>query len=122
MFAILEWEAVKDWLSGSTGLTRDAYHLLLGIGLTLGLTWLLRRPLGSWLPLLIVLALELVNEAFDFTRYHVAGWPWEPGPTLVDIALTIAPPLVIVVTARLTSPCFSETPSTSALANRREDG
>jgi hypothetical protein len=120
MFAVLGWEAFKDWLSASTGLTHHDYHVLLGIVLTLGLTWLLRRPLGSWLPLLIVLALELLNEASDFTRYYVAGWPWEPEPTLVDIALTMAAPLVIVTIARLTS--FAPDPSASALANRRDNG
>jgi hypothetical protein len=121
MFAVLEWEAFKEWLTASTGLTHHDYHLLLGIALTLGLTWLLRRPLGSWLPLLIVLALELVNELSDFTRYYVAGWPWEPGPTLVDIALTMVAPLVVVAAARLTW-SSSGPRSASALANRRDNG
>lgn len=107
MFAVLGWEACKDWLSTTTGLTHHDWHVLLGLALTLAFTWALRRPLGSWLPLLLVLALELVNEAFDFTRYYVAGWPWEPGPTLVDIALTMAAPLVITSVVRMTSPHFS---------------
>jgi hypothetical protein len=106
MFAVLAWESFKDWLSKSTGLEHHDYHILLGILLTLGLTWLLRRPLGSWLPLLIVLALELVNEASDFARYYMSDWPWTPGPTLFDIAITMAAPLVIVGTARLTAPDF----------------
>ena len=106
MSAVLAWESFKDWLSESTGLEHHDYHILLGILLTLGLTWLLRRPLGSWLPLLIVLVLELVNEVFDFTRYYMSDWPWTPWPTLFDIAITMALPLVIVVTARLTAPDF----------------
>ena len=104
---VLYWEEFKDWLSASTGLTHHDYHVLLGIGLTLGFTWLLRLPLGSWVPLVFVLSLELVNEAFDFTRYYVSGWPWEPGPTLIDIVLTMAAPLVIVLAARWTSPAFA---------------
>lgn len=67
---------------------------------TLGFTRLLRLPLGVWIPLLIVLALELVNEGLDFTRYHIDGYPWGPGPMVVDIALTMLPPLAIVLAAR----------------------
>lgn len=107
MFAVLGWESFKDWLSEKTGLTHHDWHILLGLALTLGFTWALRRPLGSWRPLLLVLVLELLNEASDFTRYYVAGWPWEPGPTLVDIALTMAAPLAITIVARMTSPHFS---------------
>ncbi|RMB25710.1 hypothetical protein C8J47_3658 [Sphingomonas sp. PP-F2F-G114-C0414] len=74
--------------------------------LTLGFGWLLGRPLGSWLPLILVLGLELANEAFDFIRYRIDRYPWGPGPMLVDIALTMLPPLVIVLAARWDSPEF----------------
>lgn len=97
---VLDWEAFKVWLTATTGLSHHDWHLLLGVLLTLGFTRLLRLPLGAWIPLLIVLALELVNEALDFTRYHIDGYPWGPGPMLVDIALTMLPPLAIVLAAR----------------------
>jgi len=97
---VLDWEAFKVWLTATTGLSHHDYHLLLGVLLTLGFGLLLRRPLGSWLPLGMVLALELVNEASDFTRYYVDGYPWGPMPMLVDIALTMLPPLAIVLAAR----------------------
>lgn len=103
---ILDWEDFKVWLTASTGLTHHDFHLLLGVLLCLGIGWLLRRPLGAWLPLGIVVALELVNELFDFTRYYVAGYPWGPGPMLMDIALTVLPPLAIVLAARWNSPGF----------------
>lgn len=45
---------------------------------------------GIVAALLPVLALELGNEASNSTRYYVAGWPWGPGSTLVDIPLTMA--------------------------------
>lgn len=97
---VLDWEQVKIWLSATTGLSHHDFHLLLGVLLTLAFTRLLRMSLGAWTPLAIVLALELVNEAFDFTRYYIDGYPWSPGPMLVDIALTIVPPLAIVLAAR----------------------
>lgn len=101
MFAVvLAWESFKVWLSDISGLTHHDFHLILGVLLTLGFGRALRLPLGAWTPLLIVFALELVNEAFDFTRYHVDHYPWGPGPMLVDIALTMVPPLAIVLAAR----------------------
>ncbi len=107
MFSIvLDWEAFKDWLSTTVHLTHHDLHLLLGVGFTLAFGWILRRPLGSWLPLLIVVALELLNETSDFTRYHVSGWPWTPLPTLIDMAITILPPLAIVLAARWNSAHF----------------
>jgi len=96
---VLDWEAFKVWLTATTGLSHHDWHLLLGVLLTLGFTWLLRLPLGAWAPLLIVLAMELVNEVLDFTRYHIDGYPWGPGPMMVDIALTVLPPLAIVLAA-----------------------
>jgi hypothetical protein len=97
---VLDWEAFKVWLTATTGLSHHDYHLILGVLLTLGSGWLLRRPLDSWLPLLIVLGLELLNETSDFIRYRIGGYPWGPKPMLVDIALTMLPPLAIVLAAR----------------------
>lgn len=97
---VLGWETLKVWLTASTGLDHRDFHLVLGVLLTLGIGWVLRRPLGSWLPLGIVAGLELVNEAFDFVRYRIDDYPWGPGPMLIDIAVTLVPPLAIVIAAR----------------------
>lgn len=101
MIAFVEhWELFKDWLSATVRLTHHQLHLVLGIALTVLIGRLLRRPLGAWLPLGIVLLLELLNETFDFLRYYVALWPWTPRESLIDIALTMVPPLVMVLLAR----------------------
>jgi hypothetical protein len=72
---VLAWAGFKDVLAGALGLTHHDLHLLLGVLLTIGIGWLLRLPLGSWLPLLAVLALEAANEVSDFTRFQMAGCP-----------------------------------------------
>jgi hypothetical protein len=101
MFSIvLAWEGFKDWLSATVHLSHHDLHLILGVGLTLALGPVLRRPLGSWLPLFIVFALELLNETSDFVRYNVGNWPWTPRETLIDIAITVLPVLPIVIAAR----------------------
>jgi hypothetical protein len=96
----LTWEGFKDWLSAEASLTHHELHLILGVLLMIVFGRLLRRPIGSWLPLLPVLALELVNEALDFTRYCLAGWPWTPTGTLVDIVITMALPVAVVLAGR----------------------
>lgn len=101
---VLAWEQLKVWLSASTGLSHHDFHFILGVLLTLSFTRLLRLPLGSWTPLVIVFGLEMLNEAFDFTRYYIESYPWGPGPMLIDIAITILPPLAIVLAARWDSP------------------
>jgi hypothetical protein len=102
MFSIvLAWEGFKDWLSATLHLSHHDLHLTLGVVLTLGLGPVLRRPLGSWLPLLIVFALEMLNETSDFMRYYVSDWPWTPRETLIDIAITVLPVLPIILAARL---------------------
>ena len=111
-FIVESWEAFKDWLSTTVHLTHHQLHLVLGVLLLLAVGRLLRRPLGAWLPLLIVLGLELVNELLDFTRYRVANWPWTPRETLIDIAITMAPPLALVVIARLLSTRRRRQPTT----------
>jgi hypothetical protein len=102
MFSIvLAWEAFKDLLSVTVHLSHHDLHLILGVGLTLCLGPVLRRPLGSWLPWFIVFALELLNETSDFVRYYVSNWPWTPRETLIDIAITVLPVLPIILAARL---------------------
>jgi hypothetical protein len=103
---VLGWEAFKNWLSGSSGLTHHDFHLILGVALTLAIGRLLRLPLGAWTPLLIVFGLEMLNEASDFTRYYVSDWPWTPDAALIDIAVTMIPPLAIVLAARWNSEHF----------------
>ena len=104
--AVLDWEDFKTWLSATTHLSHHAIHLILGLALTFAFGRVLRRPLGSFLPLAIVLGLELVNEVFDFVRNLVPGWPLLPGEAAVDIAITIGPPLLVILAARWNSAHF----------------
>ena len=103
---VLDWEELKVWLSATTGMSHHDFHLILGLVLTFGLGWILRRPLGSFVPLGIVLVLELINEAFDLVRNLVPGWPLEFGKSAIDIAITIVPALAIVLAARWNSPDY----------------
>lgn len=97
---VLAWETFKDRLSSVTHITHHGLHLILGLLLTVVIGRALGKPRTSWVPPAIVLCLELINEASDFTRYYVSNWPWTPYETLLDIIITMGPPILLVLVAR----------------------
>jgi hypothetical protein len=94
---VLDWEAAKDWLSTEFHVSHAVLHIHLGLAIYLLTCLLLRRPLGSVLPWLVVALLELTNEASDFLRYYVSAWPWTPTNTIEDIVNTLFWPTVFVL-------------------------
>ena len=104
MDLLREWEGAKTALSDGLGLSRDMLHVHGGLALFMALILLLRRPRGSVLPLLLVLGVEIANEAMDFARYHLSGWPWRPGPTLRDVFDTLLWPTLLTLAARRPDP------------------
>ena len=97
-----DWHRVKEWLEHALGLNMDALHVYFGLAILLAAALILRKPLRSPLPWLVLLALELANEVYDWT-YEV--WPgWERGlqaaEGLRDIWNTMAVPTFILVVSR----------------------
>ena len=97
---VLAWETFKDWLSGAVHLTHWNLHVVFGLTLFLLFARLLRRPLMSFLPLLPVAFFELCNETLDFLRTCYGHWYWNWPDTLIEIALTLGPPLGLAAIAR----------------------
>src|SRR4029450_5875802 len=94
------WYQVKLFLEHASGISMDALHILVGFAIFLVAALLLKRSLGSPLPWLAVLMLELGNEAYDL---HVELWP-DPGSQLgegiKDILLTMALPTLVLALVR----------------------
>jgi hypothetical protein len=78
----------------------DSLHVIVGVVLQLAIALLFRTSVSRPLPLLSVLALELINEASDF---RAELWP-QPGMQLgesaKDVILTMALPTLIFLVAR----------------------
>ena len=98
---VLAWESFKDWLSASVHLTHWDLHVIVGLLGFFGFGRLMRRPITSSLPIVPIAVLELLNELSDFLRAYVPDWPWAWRDTIVEIGLTLLPPLLVVVAARL---------------------
>lgn len=97
---VLAWEAFKDWLSATVHLTHWDLHVILGLAFFFGFARLLRRPLTAFLPLLPVALLELGNETLDFLRAYIPHWEWNLYDTVIEVALTLGPPLCVILLAR----------------------
>lgn len=95
-----DWYQVKLFIEHTSGFSMDALHVIIGVVLQLAIALLFRSSLSRPLPLLAVLALELINEASDF---RVEIWPqpgMQFGESAKDIFLTMALPTLLFLIAR----------------------
>lgn len=96
----MDWHGLKLWLETASGLNMDALHVHGGLILLFGSALVLRRPLRSPWPWLVVLAAELANEYYDYT-YEV--WPTREAQFfegVKDVWNTMLVPTVLLVVAR----------------------
>lgn len=85
------YKAFADWVVVQAGGSDKLVHLNVGLLLWIAAALVLRRPLRSRVPLLVVAAIQVANEAVD---YHVrTGWTWQD--TLLDMLATLGWPTVI---------------------------
>lgn len=85
---------------GWTGLSKDALHIYVALGLFLGSALLFRWSLKSWKPWAVVLAAALAGEAWDIRDRIVGGVPLQFAGNWHDIWNTMFWPTVIVILAR----------------------
>ena len=96
----LGWFDLKMLLERSLAFDSDALHVGAGVVVQLLAAALLRSTVSSKKPWLVVLALELANEAVDL---WVEKWPdpaMQWGEGLKDVLLTLALPTLLLVVAR----------------------
>jgi hypothetical protein len=97
---MIGWYQLKLFVEHASGISMDALHVLVGFGLFLLAARLLKRPLGSFLPWIALLLVELANEAYDL---GVELWPTfasQLGEGAKDILLTMALPSLLLAIAR----------------------
>lgn len=96
----IDWYQIKLFAEHSTGFSMDALHVIAGVVLQLAAAAIFRSSLARPLPLLVVLALELLNEAYDL---RVEKWPlpgMQYGEGAKDIVMTMLLPLLLFLVAR----------------------
>jgi hypothetical protein len=96
------FQATKLEVVSTLGLSKDALHIYVGLLVFLAAAALLRRPLGSSIPLAMVLVVACVGEIFD-ARDDIADLGcWRAGASMHDIVNTMFWPAVLFALARYT--------------------
>ena len=78
----------------------DSLHVLAGVMLQLAAARVMRTSVADFRPWLLVLGLELANEAYDLLVEH---WPdpgMQWGEGLKDVLLTMFLPTILLLVAR----------------------
>ncbi|HMC91561.1 MAG TPA: hypothetical protein VKI45_03785 [Allosphingosinicella sp.] len=119
-----DWHQAKEWLEHAIGLNMDALHIYFGLGILVAAALILRRPLRSPLPWLVLLLLELGNEYYDWT-YEV--WPGperqiQAAEGIRDIWNTMAVPTFLLVASRWFPSLFTGWGKRSSAADAGEPG
>ncbi len=96
----LLWGGEKTTLSLALGITDDALHVLVGVGLLLVLALIAGRRLDDWRLWLAVLAIELVNEVVDLANTISPEATW--AASRHDVLVTMAIPTAILLLMRFT--------------------
>jgi hypothetical protein len=114
----VDWHHIKDWMEAASGLDMDALHVHAGMLVQLAAALLLRRPLRSPWPWLVVLGVETANEVYDYT-YEI--WPdrdIQLAEGLRDMWNTMAEPSLILLLARYAPALFvGRTPAAASGAD-----
>ncbi|WP_423604936.1 hypothetical protein [Sphingomonas sp. MS122] len=96
------FQAAKLWLVDHTGLAKDALHVHIALALFLGSCLLLRWPLRSWKPWLLVLVAAIAGEAWDIRDSLASGYPLMPAANWQDVWNAMVWPSAILLLARTT--------------------
>jgi diacylglycerol kinase len=95
------WEDVKLFIQHSVAFSQDAIHVVVGAIILLVAALVLRKPVSSIWPWLVVLLFASLNELIDL---WVDQWPERSaqlGEGARDLLLTLVVPTLILLSARL---------------------
>ena len=104
--AMWSWYDTKHLIERSIAFSSDALHVLTGAVVLLAAALVLRRPISSWRPWLVVLALISLNELIDLKFDHWPGRAAQYGESVKDMILTLALPTLLLLAARLAPRLF----------------
>jgi hypothetical protein len=95
-------QSLKLDIVGLTGLSKDALHVYVGIGVWLLAAALLRRSISTLRPWLAVLLVACAIEGFDAFDDWVDLGRWRWRASLHDVVNTMLWPTVLALLARYT--------------------
>lgn len=109
---IWSWRETKQFVEHSISFSSDSLHVITGVVVLVGAALLLRKPVSSSRPWLVVLVLSCTNELADlwFERWPSAGIQYGEG--IKDLLLTMLLPTLLLLTSRSFPWVFEKNAST----------
>ena len=95
------FQAAKLFLGSAIGLSKDAMHIFVGLAVFFAAAMAFRKPLSSFLPVAIVVAVAVAGEILDMRDdlESLGYWRWKASTH--DVINTGVWPLVLWLLARL---------------------
>ena len=93
---LIDYLAWKAALGEKYGVSESLLHVHAGLAIFVLTALLLRQRMRSWIPLVVVIVLELANETIDY--YYSSGW--DLASSTMDVVNTLLWPLVLFLLAR----------------------
>lgn len=90
-------QAIKLAIGSATGLSGGALHMYVGLAVLLAAVVILKKPLGSIVPWMIVLTLSITGELIDMQGDIMRLGYWRWGESLFDMLNTIFWPTVLLL-------------------------
>jgi hypothetical protein len=106
--AMVWWHAGKIAIEDSLSVSHASLHVFIGFLLWLGIAFVSRRPISSWLPWGATFAIILWSEIADVWTEQWPARLFFYDKMARDIALTMAIPTVLMVLARVRPQLFAK--------------
>jgi hypothetical protein len=103
----MDWMGLKG-LGSELGLAKDALHIYGAVAIQILSALLVRRSLAHWLPWLVVLVVELINEWGDMwfgEEAHIQQWQIDGA--VHDIWNTMVLPTILLLLVRYAPSLFN---------------
>lgn len=94
-------QSIKHEIVATVGLSKDALHIYVGLAVFLAAAAVLRKPLRSIIPWLMVLAISVAGELLDMRDDITRLGYWRWGTSLHDVLNTLFWPTVLLLLARM---------------------
>ena len=88
---------IKFAIGVATGLSHSALHMYVGLAVLLAAVAILKKPLGSIVPWIIVFSLSITGELLDMQDDIMRLGYWRWGGSLFDMLNTIFWPTVLLL-------------------------
>lgn len=111
------WNEAKTFVEHMIGFSNDAIHILAGVCIQLLIAALLRVSLRSLKPWLVVLTIQILNEASDLWLEVWPSYAMQWGESAKDVLLTMGLPTLLLLVARFKPALLHrELPDSGAIA------